>query len=488
MEHLNEYFIIKNIFKHLNNDDIKNLLLITKNYHKQFKINNESYPKTGTFNNIILNHKLKNYYNKQIHNYNKMHLSLITYKTLKINDNNIRKIMKTLNNELYNNISHIIFNKITLNNFNDYVNLIKNFKNLEIITFDHVYAHDLYLNDLINDIHENITTVNINNASIDILKMFDTNINSLNKIKILDTYIMDNTFNNVIFNSILNKNKNIKHIILEGNGTLSYFNSYIFPFIEKLEVETLNCGISYGIQRLKIIETNKNTLKEVRINKLPYDFDGGYILKYILEEMCLETFYYQNYPLILQSEKQNIVEIVLTENYISCIYELFKQFPTIKKLKLYINWPYAEDCDYNYLINFIISSPNVFENLEIIEIENKRMCDTHYLPYIAAFSRFYKNIYNVKKIKIITDDVILLNYILINWFVNNCNEHGENRLTNLTELEIITRFGNRYLNERCRIIKNNIPNLKKLSMRCDDNEYITIYNIFIDTMVDIIKL
>jgi len=70
------------------------------------------------------------------------------------------------------------------------------------------------------------------------------------------------------------------------------------------------------------------------IHKLPFDFDGGKVLKYIIEEMGLQKFYYGKIPLILNGRKQDVKEFEANEIQITSTYEMFRQFPSKYYLRL----------------------------------------------------------------------------------------------------------------------------------------------------------
>jgi len=105
--------------------------------------------------------------------------------------------------------------------------------------------------------------------------------------------------NQPIFNEICRKCENLNHLVLQGAGTGSYFDNYEFPFkISKLETSmiTLHWYVAIKSARVNFLDSQKKNLKELTIHELPFDFDGGEVLKYIIEEMNLETFYYGKIP------------------------------------------------------------------------------------------------------------------------------------------------------------------------------------------------
>jgi len=131
--------------------------------------------------------------------------------------------------------------------------------------------------------------------------------------------------------------KNIKHLVLIGAGTGSFFVSNSFSF--KLYIlDTTNITFHWyvGIMSGKINYSKDQLghLKELTIHKLPFDFDGGKVLKYIIEEMNLDKFYYGKIPLILNGRRQDVKEFEANEIQITSTYEMLRQFPSKYYLRL----------------------------------------------------------------------------------------------------------------------------------------------------------
>lgn len=130
---------------------------------------------------------------------------------------------------------------------------------------------------------------------------------------------------------------NVKHLVLIGSGTGSFFDYDHFPFkLTTLDTTMITFHWYVGIRtgRTGFLETQKGTLKELTIHSLPMDFDGGIVLKYIME-MGLEKFYYGKIPLILDGRKQEMIkEFSATELNISSMIEMFTQFPSKQPCKI----------------------------------------------------------------------------------------------------------------------------------------------------------
>jgi hypothetical protein len=80
--------------------------------------------------------------------------------------------------------------------------------------------------------------------------------------------------------------------------------------------------------RVDFLKSQNGSLKELRLKRLPFDCDGGDVLKYILDEMNLEVFYFDEIPLILDGKKQQIEEIWSSEATVKSMMEMMKQFPS----------------------------------------------------------------------------------------------------------------------------------------------------------------
>ena len=139
-----------------------------------------------------------------------------------------------------------------------------------------------------------------------------------------------NGFPHETFNNILKNSNGLNHIILKGAGTGSYFDFDEYPFkITKLTTSMITFHWYVGIktQRTTFLESQLGHLKDLTIDKLPFDFDGGRVLKFIFEKMNLQSFYYGKIPLILNGQKQKVEEFEACEIQIQSTYEMFKQFP-----------------------------------------------------------------------------------------------------------------------------------------------------------------
>jgi len=256
-----------------------------------------------------------------------------------------------------------------------------------------------------------------------------------------------NGFPHDVFNEICENCSNLNHLVLIGAGTGSYFDNEKFPFrITKLETSMITFHWYIGIQneRVSFLKSQKGKLRELRIEELPYDFDGGKVLKYIIEEMNLETFYYGKIPLILGGQKQQVKEFTASELQITSAYEMFRQFPLVEKFTLKLsNTDISSDA-----IEKIINLPtDLFNNLKEFEVID----NSSYRGIFGVFLELYRNLENLKKLTFRTQD-------------RNINTILEclSIMPNLEEIQL-TSTAPRAL-ERYKTILKLAPNLKKMNI------------------------
>ena len=194
--------------------------------------------------------------------------------------------------------------------------------------------------------------------------------------------------------------KNLDHLVLIGAGTGSFFDCDEFPFkITKLETSMITFHWYVGIKgaRVDFLRSQKGSLKELTIHELPYDFDGGKVLKYIIEEMNLNTFYYGKIALILNGQKQKVKEFTASEIQITSAFEMIRQFPSIEKFTLKLsNTDVSSDA-----IEKIINPPTeIFKNLKEFEVID----NSKYRGIFGIFLGLFKNLRNLQKLTLRTQD------------------------------------------------------------------------------------
>lgn len=154
---------------------------------------------------------------------------------------------------------------------------------------------------------------------------------SVEKITIINNDFTWNGFNHDDFNDMASTLNNFKTLILKGIGTASYFDCDFFPkTIEILDTYAITFHWYVGIrtERINFLRSSQGVLKVLTIHELPNDFDGGRVLKYIIEEMKLKDFNYGDISLIKDGIKQNVNEFSSSEIQVCSMIEMFLQFPS----------------------------------------------------------------------------------------------------------------------------------------------------------------
>lgn len=397
------------------------------------------------------------------------------FKNFKINYNDNVNILSKNEIKKFNNISGIVnIEIINLNDLKTFYNIINN--NIDTISsitlvccrfnsssiqlnFNNiVFLFKLYRQDFLKINHDsflkldniyNLKSISFEHCNENTFKIFELQKN-LKKIVVKSNTSIYNSFSHKYFNKILNLNK-ISELILEGDGTAGYFNSNILPFyIETLNTTYLTYYWCNNINNdgIKYFTSKKGYLKNLTIHHLPFDFDGGKILKYIIEEMGLFSFNYDDISLIQNKQKQYVTKFSATQYHITSIYEMFNQYNTITTFILNLNNSIVLHKKIYTEINNN-KNLNIFNNLVTLII-NDNSGDMHLL---RLFITFIKQLYNIQNIIFNTQDLEINNIL------------ADIKLKSLSKLKEITLSstvpGNK---ERLDIIKNNVPKLKKLTI------------------------
>lgn len=173
-----------------------------------------------------------------------------------------------------------------------------------------------------------VNSLSFEKCNGNVYKIFK-NQNSIEKVTIIDREWSPTGYYFQDFNEMAVTQPNLNHLVLDGTATSLYFNLNDFPFkIKKLDAYLMTFYWMESDPRTRFLESQKGYLKELTLEKLPYDYDGGSVLKYIIEEMKLEIFYYGKIPLILNGSKQNVEEFQAREVQITSAFEMFRQFPS----------------------------------------------------------------------------------------------------------------------------------------------------------------
>lgn len=219
---------------------------------------------------------------------------------------------------------------------------------------------------------------------------------ALKIIRVINKTPTYNGFPHDIFNEICNNSKNLEHIVLKGAGTTSYFDSDEFPYqLKKLETTSVTHHWYVGLKnaRTQFLESQNGSLKELTIQELPYDFDGGEVLDYIFKNMKLDTFYYGKIPLILNGKKQNVKEFTASEVQITSAISMLRQFPSIEKFTLTIS---NQDVAIEKIEKVLNSSADAFSNLKEFKVIDNSTCA------LEVFFELYKNLKSAQRITFMT--------------------------------------------------------------------------------------
>lgn len=226
-------------------------------------------------------------------------------------------------------VEQIEFKFCRFENNSELTNILKNLKKLKEINFKSCLIKKFNNINEIDHITENLDSISFEDCDEYIYTCFK-NHRSIRKITVTSFKKGWNGFPHEAFNDLAKSLPELKHLKFAGEGTASYFEQSSFPFnIEILEAYTLTHHWYVGIRgaRNKVLESQKSNLKVLRIEELPSDFDGGRILKYIMNEMNLNEFYYGGIPLILNGNKQNVKSFTANETQILAAFEMFSEFP-----------------------------------------------------------------------------------------------------------------------------------------------------------------
>lgn len=211
-------------------------------------------------------------------------------------------------------------------NYNDLFEFLGNIPNLKSLRLENCKI-SFIKNEILPEFF-NLEDINFNKCNDNIFKVLQ-NQPSICQLTVRNDDWTWNGFPHDIFNQMATKATKLKKIVLIGSGTGSFFDSDEFTFnVEILDTSMITFHWYVGIRsrRVNFLKTQLGHLKKLTIHQLPFDFDGGKVLKYIIEEMKLNEFYYGKIPLIFGGEKQDVKEFEATEIQITSIYEMFEQF------------------------------------------------------------------------------------------------------------------------------------------------------------------
>ena len=363
--------------------------------------------------------------------------------SITVNENiKFKNLIKFLN-QYKESLEILEINNLNLKNIEECQEFFSGLKSLKILNLNNCHLKNLN-NEKLSPIRT-LKTISFNKCSDNIFKFF-TNQESIEKLTVINHNWTWNGFPHDVFNEICRNCKNLDHLVLDGAGTGSYFDSDEFPFkITKLETSMISFHWYVGIKsaRVHFLESQKGYLKELRIHQLPYDFDGGKVLKYIIEEMNLDKFHYGEIPLILNKQKQEIKEFEASEIQITSAYEIIKQFRCDKFILKLSNTDISSDS-----IEKIINPPtNIFDNIKEFEVID----NSSYRGIFGVFLGLFMNLKNIQKLTFRTQD-------------KNINTIFEclTIMPNLKEINLTSTVPRSL--QRYQTILLKAPNLKKISI------------------------
>ena len=242
-----------------------------------------------------------------------------------------------------------------------------------------------------------LTCIIFINCNDNIFKAFAKQ-EKLQQIAVCIDKLTNTGFPHGVFKEICMNCKNLDHLVVKGDGTRSFFESNEFLFkVRKLETSMITFNWFVGLQkpRLKFIESQIGSLKDLTIDQLPFDFDGGHVLKYIIEGMNLNQFYYGSIPLIVDGYKQKEVkEFEASEIQITSAIEMTKQFKCHKFILKLSNTEISSDA----IEKFIDAQNYFFDDIrEFVVIDNS--CGS-----FGVFLGFYKKLRFLQKLTFRTKD------------------------------------------------------------------------------------
>lgn len=292
-----------------------------------------------------------------------------------------------------------------------------------------------------------LKTIYYNKCNDNIFKAFSSQ-HFIQKITIRNDDWTWNGFPHEIVNDMMFNCNNIKHLVLIGAGTGSFFDSDNFSFkLEKLDTTMITFHWYVGIKngRVTFLKTQLGHLKELTIHKLPFDFDGGKVLKFIIEEMGLQKFYYGKIPLILNGKKQDVKKFEANEIQIQSTFEMFRQYPYIKCFRFILS---ATDIASDEVEKVVNPPTDLFKNLEEFEVVD----NSRYRGTLGVYLGLFKNLKNIKKLTLVTQDRN----------INTLLEEFLRHMCQLNEVHITSKAPR--ATERFNIIEKFVPNLAKISV------------------------
>lgn len=290
-------------------------------------------------------------------------------------------------------IKHIIFKNCRFVNSGNLLNILQILDNIDTLEFEDCFINHIRGRHILQ--FPNLKSISFSSCNENLYIFFQNQL-SVSKITVISYINSWNGFPHEDFTILANSLQNLKHIEFKGEGTASYFDKQDFPYrIHKLEADfiTFNWYIGIEIPRMTFLISQLESLQELRIKNLPNDFDGGLILKFIIERMKLKTFYYGNIPLIINEQKQNVREFSSSETQIEATLEMFRQFHGIQKFNITMkdDNPAVEEIERR-----IMESGRIFHSFICFEVVKKFNNGKNIARQPKIHTKFMKKFQDVK--------------------------------------------------------------------------------------------
>jgi len=240
---------------------------------------------------------------------------------------NLSKFSKIIKN-MKKSIQILYLEDFRRNRVKEVVEFFSGFSKLRVLKLKNCHFCEEVSHQILRDLPE-LVEVSFEKCDGNFFKIFHRQ-KEITKLLVRNPDWTWNGFSHEDFNDLVKTLPKIDFIALDGSGTGSYFDCDNFPYhIRKLETSMITFHWYVGIKtaRKNFLDTQKKHLKELTIHQLPFDFDGGKVIKFIVEQMELDRFYYGKIPLIYDRQIQHVQEFMANEIQICAMYEMFRQFP-----------------------------------------------------------------------------------------------------------------------------------------------------------------
>lgn len=249
---------------------------------------------------------------------------IIEFNDLDYGYENERRLIRDIISSFRNSVKKIRFKLFHVRNFEEFGEIFDDLPVLEELEFDRlslINRENLALREI-----PSLKTPIFRNVNLNVFSIL-TNQQSVTKVIVQNDSDPQNTLWMSHFNALLETFSNLVHLVLSGGGTATYFEYYNLPTsIKTLELETLSIPANNQVDRMQNFQQLRDNLKDLRIKNFLPNFNGDETFNFLVNNMNLETFYLNDIPLILNGQKQDILEIEATDADICCCFEILRLF------------------------------------------------------------------------------------------------------------------------------------------------------------------